>query len=63
MRAPSQKAFTLIRQTRCVDSDVVWWPEASGASRDRVAVVTVSYNTRELTAFLTVCWRRLVASV
>jgi glycosyltransferase involved in cell wall biosynthesis len=31
---------------------VTWWPDAPGPSGDRVAVVTVSYNTRELTALL-----------
>ncbi|MGI8449370.1 MAG: glycosyltransferase family 2 protein [Streptosporangiaceae bacterium] len=33
-------------------SDVVWWPGAAGADPGRVAVVSVSYNTRELTALL-----------
>jgi Glycosyl transferase family 2 len=44
-----------------VDSDVVWWPEAPEASRERVAVVSVSYNTRELTALLLWSLRRIVA--
>jgi hypothetical protein len=35
-----------------VANDVVWWPAGPGASRGSVAAVTVSYNTRELTAFL-----------
>ncbi len=41
-------------------SDVVWWPRAPGASRGRVAVVSVSYNTRELTGFLLWSLRRIV---
>lgn len=32
--------------------DVAWWPAGPGASRGSVAALTVSYNTRELTAFL-----------
>jgi len=35
-----------------VSSEVVCWPDAPRASQGRVAVVTVSYNTRKLTAFL-----------
>ncbi len=41
-------------------SDVVWWPGAAGADRERVAVVSVSYNTRELTALLLWSLRRIV---
>ena len=41
-------------------SDVVWWPGAPGASRERVAVVSVSYNTRELTGFLLWSLHRIV---
>ena len=41
-------------------SDVVWWPGAPEASRQRVAVVSVSYNTRELTGFLLWSLRRIV---
>jgi glycosyltransferase involved in cell wall biosynthesis len=43
-----------------VASDVVWWPGAPAGSRDRVAVVSVSYNTRELTALLVWSLRRIV---
>ncbi len=50
----------LMRQDLWVASDVVWWPGASGARRERVAVLTVSYNTRELTAFLLWSLRRVV---
>ena len=39
-------------QAPLVASDVVWWPAGPGASRGSVAALTVSYNTRELTAFL-----------
>jgi Glycosyl transferase family 2 len=35
-----------------VAGDVTWWPPGSGASGENVAALTVSYNTRELTAFL-----------
>ena len=41
-------------------SDVVWWPRVPGAGRERVAVVSVSYNTRELTGFLLWSLRRIV---
>ena len=37
-------------QAPLVARDVVWWPAGPGASRGRVAALTVSYNTRELTA-------------
>ncbi len=40
--------------------DVVWWPTVPGASRERVAVVSVSYNTRELTGLLLWSLRRIV---
>jgi glycosyltransferase involved in cell wall biosynthesis len=43
-----------------VDSDVAWWPGAPEASRELVAVVSVSYNTRELTALLLWSLRRIV---
>ena len=43
-----------------MDGDVVWWPAGSRTS-DGVAVVTVSYNTRELTALLLWSLRRIVA--
>jgi hypothetical protein len=39
-------------QASQVASDAVWWPAGPGASRGSVAALTVSYNTRELTAFL-----------
>ena len=42
------------------DDDVVWWPARPGTARERVAVVSVSYNTRELTAFLLWSLRRIV---
>jgi glycosyltransferase involved in cell wall biosynthesis len=38
----------------------VWWPGRSGAGRETVAVVTVSYNTRELTALLLWSLRTIV---
>jgi glycosyltransferase involved in cell wall biosynthesis len=38
----------------------VWWPGAPAASRERVAVVSASYNTRELTGFLLWSLRRIV---
>ena len=34
------------------EGEVVWWPRSPTVAQGRVAVVTVSYNTRELTAFL-----------
>jgi glycosyltransferase involved in cell wall biosynthesis len=40
--------------------DVRWWPSAPEASGERVAVVSVSYNTRELTGFLLWSLRRIV---
>jgi GT2 family glycosyltransferase len=43
-----------------VASDVVWWPGAPEASRERVAVVSVSYNTQELTGFLLWSLRKIV---
>lgn len=43
-----------------VGSDVVWWPDAPAADRERVAVVSVSYNTRELTGFLLWSLRKIV---
>jgi glycosyltransferase involved in cell wall biosynthesis len=45
-----------------VTDDVVWWPEKSGPGKGqgRVTVVTVSYNTRELTAFLLWSLRRIL---
>ncbi len=33
-------------------NEIVWWPNTSSANGDRVVVVTVSYNTKELTALL-----------
>jgi glycosyltransferase involved in cell wall biosynthesis len=41
-----------MRQASCVAGDVVWWPGGREADRGRVAVVSVSHNTRELTALL-----------
>jgi hypothetical protein len=49
-----------VGQTFRVADDEVWWPAESGADRDDVAVVTVSYNTRELTAFLLWSLHRIV---
>jgi glycosyltransferase involved in cell wall biosynthesis len=43
-----------------VAGDVVWWPGASGAADKRVAVVSVSYNTMELTGFLLWSLRTIV---
>lgn len=43
-----------------VAGDVVWWPRGREADRERVAVVTVSYNTRELTALLLWSLRTIV---
>jgi glycosyltransferase involved in cell wall biosynthesis len=43
-----------------VASDVMWWPGAPEASRERVAVVSVSYNTQELTGFLLWSLHRIV---
>jgi Glycosyl transferase family 2 len=41
-------------------SDVVWWPAGPGAGRESVTALTVSYNTRELTAFLVWSLRTIV---
>lgn len=43
-----------------VTDEPVWWPQAPTAEDGRVAVVTVSYNTRELTAFLLWSLRTIV---
>ena len=42
------------------DGDVVWWPAAPEPRGDQVAVVSVSYNTRELTGLLLWSLRRIV---
>jgi len=42
-------------------SDVVWWPAGPGASRESVTALTVSYNTREMTAFLVWSLRTIVS--
>ena len=42
-------------------SDVVWWPDGPRASRESVTAVVVSYNTRELTAFLLWSLRTVVS--
>ena len=39
---------------------MVWWPAAPSANRDHVTALTVSYNTRELTAFLLWSLRTIV---
>jgi glycosyltransferase involved in cell wall biosynthesis len=44
-----------------VADNVVWWPEQPPARRGQVAVVSVSFNTRELTAFLLWSLRRIVS--
>src|SRR5262252_164480 len=49
-----------MRQTLWVAGDVVWWPGRSGAGQEKVAVVSVSYNTRELTALLLWSLRTIV---
>ncbi|MEY9894183.1 glycosyltransferase involved in cell wall biosynthesis [Catenulispora sp. MAP5-51] len=41
--------------------ELVWWPRDPDVAAGRVAVVTVSYNTRELTAFLLWSLRTIVA--
>lgn len=41
--------------------DTTWWPAEPETAPDRVAVVTVSYNTRELTAFLLWSLHRVVS--
>jgi glycosyltransferase involved in cell wall biosynthesis len=43
-----------------VTSDVVWWPPGPAAGGDGVTVLTVSYNTRELTALLLWSLRTIV---
>jgi GT2 family glycosyltransferase len=50
-----------MRQASLVASDVVWWPAGPGASHGSVAALTVSYNTRELTAFLLWSLRTIVS--
>lgn len=35
-----------------MDGGVTWWPERAAPTGNSAAVVTVSYNTKELTAFL-----------
>jgi hypothetical protein len=57
MKLPSGRARGSVLR---VASDVVWWPEAPTVDPGRVAVVTVSYNTRELTAFLLWSLRTIV---
>jgi glycosyltransferase involved in cell wall biosynthesis len=52
--------LALMRQTLWVADDVVWWPGRSGAGHEKVAVVTVSYNTQELTALLLWSLRTIV---
>jgi glycosyltransferase involved in cell wall biosynthesis len=52
--------LALMRQTLWVADDVVWWPGKSGAGHEKVAVVTVSYNTQELTALLLWSLRTIV---
>jgi glycosyltransferase involved in cell wall biosynthesis len=43
-----------------VTDGAVWWPGSPETARGRVAVISVSYNTRELTAFLLWSLRRIV---
>jgi len=40
---------------------MAWWPTGPGASRGSVAALTVSYNTRELTALLLWSLRTIVS--
>ena len=47
-------------QTFWVADDVMWWPARSAAGHEKVAVVTVSYNTRERTALLLWSLRTIV---
>ena len=50
------------RKARRVDDEVTWWPQTDDPAVDRVAVLTVSYNTKELTALLLwSLWRVLEA--
>ena len=42
-------------------SDVVWWPAGPKASRERATALIISYNTRELTAFLLWSLRTIVS--
>jgi hypothetical protein len=44
-----------------VASDVVWWPAGPEASGESAAALIVSYNTRELTAFLLWSLRTIVS--
>jgi len=44
-----------------VASDVVWWPAGPASGRESVTVLTVSYGTRELTAFLLWSLRTIVS--
>ena len=48
-------------QASLVASDVVWWPAGPKASRESATALIVSYNTRELTAFLLWSLRTIVS--
>jgi glycosyltransferase involved in cell wall biosynthesis len=48
-------------QTFRVSGDVVWWPTVPRSNPGHVTVLTVSYNTCELTAFLLWSLRTIVA--
>ncbi len=48
-------------QASLVASDVVWWPAGPAASRESATALIVSYNTRELTAFLLWSLRTIVS--
>ena len=48
-------------QGSLVASEVTWWPLGPGVGRGSVAALTVSYNTRELTAFLLWSLRTIVS--
>ena len=50
----------LVGQAVWMSGDVVWWPVAAAGSRGRVAVVCVSFNTRELTGLLLWSLRTIV---
>lgn len=45
-------ACTFLGETCLVTTDVLWWPPGAIAQENRVTVVTVSHNTKDLTALL-----------
>ena len=44
-----------------MDGDLAWWPAGPGIKRGTAAALSVSYNTRELTAFLLWSLRTIVS--